>query len=131
MAQTYTPRLFSFFTLIPFFGKLIAWLIGVWTVVLFVYTMCTGLNMTPSEAVATGLSGWVLVQVWRQFSRRVFRTGAWRWAPLQFQHSVAHNVAPGVAPGFAPNVPTHPSLPSSTLLPQPSTPKFREKHPHV
>lgn len=85
----YAPRLFSFFTVTPFFGKFIGWLVLVWRVVAFVHHMQNELGMTWIQAVSIGSIGWIAMQLWHQLCNSVHcnvsGSGEQAWAHSQRQ----------------------------------------------
>ena len=62
----YAPRLFSFFTLIPFFGIGIGLLLSLWSMLVIVVAIQFGLSLELWQAVAASGMGWLALQVWQR-----------------------------------------------------------------
>jgi len=63
VALGYSPYLFSFFTLVPFFGSLINALLSLWRLSAVILAVDVVLNLSIRQAVLCSALGWLLLQV--------------------------------------------------------------------
>lgn len=63
VALGYSPYLFSFFTLMPFFGSLINALLSLWRLSAVILAVDVVLDLTIRQAVFCSALGWLLLQV--------------------------------------------------------------------
>ncbi len=104
----YAPRLFAFFTLIPFFGNTLSLLMSLWSMLAVIIALQVGLQLDLWQAVATGGAGWFLVQIWqRTLGRPVYAIDRW-----------ARNLAAGVPLTFTMDDINRIRRPESALLMQ-------------
>ena len=74
----YAPRIFAFFTLIPFLGNTMSLLMSLWSMLAVVVALEVGLQLELWQAIVTGGAGWFLVQVWqRTLGRPVYAIDRW------------------------------------------------------
>lgn len=80
----YAPRMFSFFTLTPYFGVVLNVILSLWSLLAVVTGVSLALGLGLSQAAVCGGLGWLLIQVTR-------RTVGWPivWISRSLQRSAA------------------------------------------
>lgn len=74
----YAPYLFSFFSLVPYFGNLIGLLLGVWSLLAVNQGVQLALNLPPDQALLSTFLGWLLLQLAQRTVGRPLVAGV-RW----------------------------------------------------
>lgn len=72
----YAPQLLAFFEVTPYFGNFFGLLLSLWSMAAIVVAVWAGMGLTLWQAAATGLSSWMVIQLWRRsLGRPIYALG--------------------------------------------------------
>jgi hypothetical protein len=62
----YAPQILAFFNLIPYFGSPFALFLSLWSMMLVIVAIRSGMDLATWQAATIGALSWLLLQLWRR-----------------------------------------------------------------